>query len=135
MAPSGTDKWVSPNGELLCAPTFAMPYIIVEESTQTLCVCEDCYKAARFAEMKADVAAEIYYQFALEYHELGRLADTIDALHLGLRLRQSANMLSTLALTYGELGEHELERQLYLQALALDPANIHLRSNARNESA
>ncbi len=119
---TASEKWRASSGELIAVQKSEQAYVMIkaEKTGVDICVCEDCYKKNLFNRFSNEEIAEIHYQFGLEYRESGFHNDSIDALHRGLQLKPSADMLAAIALGYGQLGDYKLEHEFYRQALELD---------------
>ena len=127
-----SEKWRASSGELVAVPKSESLYIFASTSRGEICLCEKCYKKGIFGDLNQHELAEVHYQFGLEYREVGRMSDSVDALHRGLRCKQTSDMLAAIAISYGELGEHTLEQEFYRQALALDPSHFVASENLKN---
>jgi tetratricopeptide (TPR) repeat protein len=127
-----SEKWRASSGELIAVSKSDSAYIFAKTSRGEICICEECYKNGIFGDLNCDDIAEIHYQFGLEYRETGRASDSVDALHRGLQLKQTADMLVAIAISYNEMKESNLEHEFYRQALALDPSHLVARENLKN---
>ena len=131
-SPTISEKWYTEGGELIEVPISELPYALLDTAKGKVCICEECYKKGNFKGWKVDKLAELHEQFGQEYQKLGCFSESIDALQSGLRIKKTADLLNALALTYSEMGEYELERKCYLQALELEPNHFAARVNLKN---
>jgi tetratricopeptide (TPR) repeat protein len=132
LVATSSDKWRASSGELIAVPKFDIAYIFAQTSKGEICMCEECYTAKNFGSFNSADLSEIYYQFGLEYQELGRFSESVDALHKGLQLMRSADMLAAIAYSYGETGDCKLASEFYRQALSVDPTHFSAQENLKN---
>ncbi len=132
LVATDSEKWQMPDEEWIAVPKCEIPYILADTPTGEIWICEECYKKGSFGGMGIDILAEIHYEFGLVYGEFEHFSESVDALHRGLRLKQTPDMLAAIAFSYGRMGDHKLEREFYQQALALDPTHFMASENLKN---
>jgi tetratricopeptide (TPR) repeat protein len=112
-------------------PKSTVAWACVDSSVGELWICQKCYSKNVFRSLRAGDKAEIHYQMALEYGELGEYPKSIAALSKALKLRKTADILSSLALNYSRVGDAGRARYFYELALKLKPDHFMASENLK----
>jgi tetratricopeptide (TPR) repeat protein len=86
-------------------------------------ICEPCYRQGLPVFFSQADLAEIHFRFGLEYCELGRWSDSVEALSRALQIAESADTLVALGLAEEKQGNRETAVSHYHRALEIDPAH------------
>jgi tetratricopeptide (TPR) repeat protein len=125
------EEWSS-DGTSIRVPKSTVAWTVVHSSVGKLWICGICYGKNVFRGLRAEDRAEIHYSMGLEYYHLGQYPKSISALTKALKLKNSADILASLASNYSEIGDIKRAHKLYSQALELDSDHFMSRENLKN---
>lgn len=94
-------------------------------------ICEDCYRRGLPSFFTPEDLAEIHYQFGLEYYHSKRYACCAESLAQARNLKETADIVATLASLEEALGHRDLAIAHYRRALEIDPRHFMSQHNLR----
>jgi tetratricopeptide (TPR) repeat protein len=131
------ESWTTPKGEVIKVARNTLAAAVAETSLGEFEICESCYLRGLPAFFTPQDAAEIHYQFGLEYRDHGQLEQSVESLTQARRISETADIVAALAHTEDKRGHRELAITLYQRALEIDPTHFMSQQNLQrlNENA
>src|SRR5688500_2650144 len=92
-------------------------------------ICEPCYRQGLPVFFTQADLAEIHLRFGLEYCELARWSDSVEALSRAMQINESADILVALGFAEEKQGNRESALSHYQRALEIEPAHSAARES------
>ena len=129
---SASEAWTTPDGNVVHVARTADACALVNTSLGEFVICESCYRRGLPPFFTREDAAEIHYEFGLEYRDRRQFDLSVQSLTQACAISETADNVAALAYSENELGNRELAIAHYRRALEIDPSHFMSRENLRN---
>jgi tetratricopeptide (TPR) repeat protein len=123
------EPWTIPTGEVVQVTRSAVASAVADTSVGEFEICEACYQRALPAFLTPQDAAEIHYQFGLEYSNREQFDRSAESLTQARGISETADIVAALAHAEDGRGHRELAITHYCRALEIDPTHFMSRQN------
>ncbi|MBX3742392.1 MAG: tetratricopeptide repeat protein [Akkermansiaceae bacterium] len=127
------EVWIAPDDDQLLVNRSEKASALAETSVGEIMICEECYVRGLPTYFTPDDLMEIHHQFALDHMHRGEFLLAGESLRKALGQRETADIVSALALTESHLGGPEAAIPLCRRALEIDPGHFNSVRNLQLE--